>query len=271
MPQIRAVAAALIAVAKSRGVATVLVGHVTKDGGIAGPRVLEHLVDVVLHFEGDRHSSLRLVRATKNRFGAADEVGCFEMGEDGIVGLADPSGLFLSDRAVAVPGTCVAVTMEGRRPLVAEVQALTCATTAAARRGERSATWTRRGWRCCSRCSTAPTPVPYPDMEVYASTVGGIRRRRAGRRPGRSRWRCRRPSATARCRRACARSARCRCPATCAGSATLDRRLAEAARLGFSTALVPGAHAGEPLSAAASQGIRTVPVSTLVRGDHRPR
>ena len=96
VPQIRAVAAALIAVAKSRGIATVLVGHVTKDGAIAGPRVLEHLVDVVLHFEGDRHSSLRLVRATKNRYGAADEVGCFEMREDGIVGLADPSGLFLS-------------------------------------------------------------------------------------------------------------------------------------------------------------------------------
>ena len=101
VPQIRAVAAALIAVAKERGIATVLVGHVTKDGSIAGPRALEHLVDVVLHFEGDRHSSLRMVRATKNRYGAADEVGCFEMREDGIVGLADPSGLFLSDRGTS--------------------------------------------------------------------------------------------------------------------------------------------------------------------------
>ena len=103
VPQIRAVAAALIGAAKERGMATVLVGHVTKDGAIAGPRVLEHLVDVVLHFEGDRHSALRLVRATKNRYGAVDEVGCFEMREDGIVGLSDPSGLFLSDR-------------DGRRP-----------------------------------------------------------------------------------------------------------------------------------------------------------
>src|SRR5581483_8403234 len=122
--QIRAVAAALIAVAKERGIATVLVGHVTKDGAIAGPRVLEHLVDVVLHFEGDRHSSLRLIRAAKNRYGAADEVGCFEMREDGIAGLADPSGLFLSDRAVAVAGTCVTITVEGRRAMVTEVQAL---------------------------------------------------------------------------------------------------------------------------------------------------
>ena len=94
--QVREVAAALIQVAKERGIATVLVGHVTKDGAIAGPRVLEHLVDVVLHFEGERHSRLRLVRAVKNRYGPADEVGCFDLGDDGIVGLPDPSGLFLS-------------------------------------------------------------------------------------------------------------------------------------------------------------------------------
>jgi DNA repair protein RadA/Sms len=122
--QVRAVAAALIAVAKERGIAAVLVGHVTKDGAIAGPRVLEHLVDVVLHFEGDRHSTLRLLRAVKNRYGAADEIGCFQMTEGGIEGLADPSGLFLSRGDVAVPGTCVTVTLEGRRPLLAEVQAL---------------------------------------------------------------------------------------------------------------------------------------------------
>ena len=122
--QIRAVTAALVAVAKERGIATVLVGHVTKDGSIAGPRLLEHLVDVVLHFEGDRHSTLRMVRAVKNRFGPADEVGCFALTGDGIVGLADPSGLFLSRRPAPVPGTCVTVTVEGRRPLLAEVQAL---------------------------------------------------------------------------------------------------------------------------------------------------
>ncbi len=122
--QIRGVASALIAVAKERGIATVLVGHVTKDGSIAGPRVLEHLVDVVLHFEGDRHSSLRLVRGVKNRFGPADEVGCFQMVGDGIVSLADPSGLFLSARRPQVPGTCSTIALEGRRPLPVEVQTL---------------------------------------------------------------------------------------------------------------------------------------------------
>jgi DNA repair protein RadA/Sms len=122
--QVRAVTAALIGVAKSRGLPTVVVGHVTKDGAVAGPRLLEHLVDVVLHFEGDRHSSLRMVRAVKNRFGPADEVGCFSLTDAGIVGLADPSGLFLPDRRVPVAGTCATVVVEGRRPLPAEVQAL---------------------------------------------------------------------------------------------------------------------------------------------------
>src|SRR5690606_8224216 len=98
--------------------------HVTKDGAIAGPRVLEHLVDVVVQFEGERHSRLRLVRAVKNRFGPTDEVGCFDLGDGGITGLPDPSGLFLTSRDRAVPGTCVTVTLEGRRPLVTEVQAL---------------------------------------------------------------------------------------------------------------------------------------------------
>src|SRR5690606_21646055 len=93
---VRAVAAALVSVAKERGISVVLVGHVTKDGAVAGPRVLEHLVDVVLQFEGDKHSSLRMVRGLKNRFGAADEVGCFEMHERGITSLPDPSGLFLN-------------------------------------------------------------------------------------------------------------------------------------------------------------------------------
>ena len=122
--QVREVAASVIARAKSRGMTAIIVGHVTKDGSVAGPRALEHLVDVVLYFEGDRHSTLRLVRAVKNRFGPADEIGCFELVDDGIIGLADPSGLFLGDRHEPAPGTCVSVTVEGRRPLVTEVQAL---------------------------------------------------------------------------------------------------------------------------------------------------
>ncbi|MBV9032410.1 MAG: DNA repair protein RadA [Pseudonocardiales bacterium] len=122
--QVRAVTSALISTAKQRGLPVVLVGHVTKDGTVAGPRVLEHLVDVVLQFEGDRHSTLRMVRGIKNRFGAADEVGCFELTDDGITGLPDPSGLFLTHRDGAVPGTAVTVVVEGKRPLLGEVQAL---------------------------------------------------------------------------------------------------------------------------------------------------
>ena len=122
--QVKEVAAALIATAKSHNMTTVLVGHVTKDGSVAGPRALEHLVDVVLQFEGDRHGPLRLVRAVKNRYGPADEIGCFELSEDGIHGLPDPSGLFLGDRTTPAAGTCVTITVEGKRPLVAEVQAL---------------------------------------------------------------------------------------------------------------------------------------------------
>ncbi len=122
--QVKEVAAALIRVAKTRNITTIFVGHVTKDGSIAGPRVLEHVVDVVLHFEGDRNSRFRMVRALKNRFGPVDEVGCFELGADGITAVTDPTGLFVENHQSRVPGTCVAVTMEGRRPMLAEVQAL---------------------------------------------------------------------------------------------------------------------------------------------------
>jgi DNA repair protein RadA/Sms len=122
--QVKEVAAALIRMAKLRNITLVLVGHVTKDGSIAGPRVLEHLVDVVLHFEGERSSRLRLLRAVKNRFGPVDEVGCFDLSAEGIVAITDPTGLFLDTRNGSAPGTCVAVAMEGRRPLLSEVQAL---------------------------------------------------------------------------------------------------------------------------------------------------
>ena len=122
--QVKEVAAALVRVAKTRNITTVIVGHVTKDGSIAGPRVLEHLVDVVLNFEGDRNSRFRMVRAMKNRFGPVDEVGCFDLSAGGITAVTDPTGLFVEHHSQQVPGTCVAVTMEGRRPLLAEVQAL---------------------------------------------------------------------------------------------------------------------------------------------------
>ncbi|ROR89468.1 DNA repair protein RadA [Nocardioides aurantiacus] len=122
--QVKEVSAALIRMAKLRNITLVIIGHVTKDGSIAGPRVLEHLVDVVLQFEGERTSRLRMVRAVKNRYGPVDEVGCFDLSATGIVAITDPTGLFLDARHGPVPGTCVAVSMEGRRPLLSEVQAL---------------------------------------------------------------------------------------------------------------------------------------------------
>ncbi|HEX7746054.1 MAG TPA: DNA repair protein RadA [Micromonosporaceae bacterium] len=173
--QVRAVTAALVAVAKARGIATVLVGHVTKDGQVAGPRVLEHLVDVVLHFEGDRHSSLRMVRGVKNRFGAADEVGCFEMHDGGITGLPDPSGLFLTRYAEPVPGTCVTVAMEGRRALVTEVQALIGAMVAGSPRRTVSGLDSARLAMILAVLQRRAERLTLHDREVFAATVGGIR------------------------------------------------------------------------------------------------
>nr|WP_315429245.1 DNA repair protein RadA [uncultured Albidiferax sp.] len=122
--QVRECAAHLTRAAKSSGVAIVLVGHVTKEGALAGPRVLEHMVDTVLYFEGDTHSSFRLVRAIKNRFGAVNEIGVFAMTEHGLKGVSNPSAIFLSQHPEPVPGSCVMVTLEGTRPLLVEIQAL---------------------------------------------------------------------------------------------------------------------------------------------------
>lgn len=122
--QVRESAFRLVAEARRRGIAVVLVGHVTKDGNLAGPRVLEHVVDTVLSFEGDRHDGLRLLRATKHRFGSTSDVGVMEMGGGGLQAVPDPSGMFLADRQAGVPGSVVAAVVEGRRPMLVEVQAL---------------------------------------------------------------------------------------------------------------------------------------------------
>jgi DNA repair protein RadA/Sms len=260
VPQIRAVAASLIAEAKKRGLATVLVGHVTKDGSIAGPRVLEHLVDVVLHFEGDRHSSLRIIRATKNRFGAVDEIGCFEMREDGIVGLPDPSGLFLSERPKAVPGTCVTVTLDGRRPLVTEIQALVANGSGGSPRRSVSGLDSTRVAMLIAAI-TRPAGVAFGDKEVYASTVGGLSATE--------------PAADLAIAVAIASAARevPLSPTLCAIGevslsgdirrvSALERRLAEAARLGFRTAMVPLDHLGDVVRPEIA-GVRTLPVATI--------
>ncbi|PZS37849.1 MAG: DNA repair protein RadA [Pseudonocardiales bacterium] len=172
--QVRAVASALIATAKQRGLPVVLVGHVTKDGTVAGPRVLEHLVDVVLQFDGDRHSTLRMVRGIKNRFGATDEVGCFELTDDGIIGLPDPSGLFLSHRDGAVPGTAVTVVVEGKRPLLGEVQALVAESALANPRRAVSGLDSSRVAMILAVLERRGG-VRLAGSDVYTATVGGMR------------------------------------------------------------------------------------------------
>jgi DNA repair protein RadA/Sms len=173
--QVREITAALTALAKQRTLTTVLVGHVTKDGSVAGPRTLEHLVDVVLHFDGDSRGQLRMVRALKNRYGPTDEFGCFELGEYGLTGLPDPSGLFLSERHEPVPGTCVTVTLEGRRPLLAEVQTLVCETAGELppRRVVSGLDSARVGMMLAVLQRRAGLGIGKRD--VFAATVGGVR------------------------------------------------------------------------------------------------
>ena len=172
--QIREVAAAVISAVKSANIATILVGHVTKDGSIAGPRLLEHLVDVVCQFEGERHGRLRLLRAVKNRYGATDELGCFEMGDGGITPLPDPSALFRSNVGSPVSGTCLTVALEGQRPLVAEVQALLAeAATPQPRRAVSGLENSRVAMLLAVLQRRAGLPLSKED--AYVSTVGGVK------------------------------------------------------------------------------------------------
>ena len=172
--QVREVASAVIQRAKTAGIATVLVGHVTKDGSVAGPRVLEHVVDVVLQFEGDRASRLRLLRAVKNRFGPVDEIGCFDLADAGLVEVPDPTGLFVSRHAAPVAGTCLTVTMEGRRPLLAEVQALTVGTNAPSPRRTSSGLESARVAMVLA-VLTKHCGADLSKHDVYTASVGGAR------------------------------------------------------------------------------------------------
>ncbi|MDC4233524.1 DNA repair protein RadA [Actinomyces sp. B33] len=241
--QVRAVAAGLIRAAKERDLPVLLVGHVTKDGGIAGPRVLEHLVDVVCQFEGERHSRLRLLRAVKNRYGPTDEVGCFELMDSGIRGLEDPSGVFLSQAPRDVPGTCVTVSLEGRRPMPTEVQALVAPSGGGSARRTTSGVDHSRVAMLLAVLQ-ARVGADCSDLDVYVSTVGGARTTEPavdlamavaivsalkGRPP--------RPSLVAMGEIGLTGEIR-----ACTG---VQRRLMEAARLGFSAALVPAQGAEE--------------------------
>ena len=172
--QVREVASTLIRVSKDRNLPVLLVGHVTKDGTIAGPRLLEHLVDVVLQFEGDRQTALRFVRSHKNRFGPTDEVGCFEMTGDGIAEVADPSGLFLSRTRQPVSGTCVTIAVEGRRALPVEVQALIVKSSAPMPRRVVNGVDSSRVAMLLAVLERRSN-LALSDYDVYVSTVGGIR------------------------------------------------------------------------------------------------
>ncbi|MGA8544457.1 MAG: DNA repair protein RadA [Mycobacterium sp.] len=254
--QVRAVTTALTAAAKTTGVPLIVVGHVTKDGAIAGPRSLEHLVDVVLHFEGDRNSLLRMVRGVKNRFGAADEVGCFLLQDNGIEGVADPSGLFLDQRPQPVAGTAITVTLDGKRPLIGEVQALLATPGGGSpRRAVSGIDHSRAAMIAAVLEKHARLKIAVND--VYLSTVGGMRLTD--------------PSSDLAVAIALASAyVSLPLPATVvmigevglAGDlrrvSGMERRLAEAARQGFSTALIP------PGCDAAPRGMRALEAATIV-------
>lgn len=235
--QTRSVTSTLTTFAKASGTPVIAIGHVTKEGNVAGPRTIEHLVDVVLNFEGDKHSSLRFLRGIKNRFGATDEVGCFEQTAHGIREVSDPSGLFLHHRTESVTGTAITVTMDGRRAMVTEVQTL--AVTSDIRNPKRYVTGIDAGRVSMNlavlseRCGLRLT-----EKEVYAATVGGMR--------------IQEPAADLALALALASTASGRplpLGAVAVGEVglggevrrvpQLTQRLAEAARLGFTAAVVP--------------------------------
>lgn len=267
--QVREVAAQLVRLAKERGIATFLVGQVTKEGAVAGPKTLEHVVDVVLNFEGDQHHALRLVRCTKNRYGPAYEVGCFEMTEAGLVPVADPSRLFLSARQAGVPGVVCTVSLEGRRPLVTEVQALVAPTAAPMPR--RTAQGLDPG-RLAILVAVLErrARVALAGQDVFAATAGGVRLTE--------------PAADLAVCLALASAAReWQVPADLVAFGEvglggevrqvpqLPRRLAEAARLGFRRALVPaGAEARADGLAVVEVDSVTHALSTLLASGRAP-
>lgn len=253
--QVRECAHALTRVAKERGIAVILVGHVTKDGALAGPRVLEHVVDTVLSFEGDRHHALRLLRAVKHRFGPTGELGLFEMTDIGMVGVDDPSGLLLGDRRRGVPGSAVVTAIEGRRPLLVEVQSLVAAPgSAGARRSGQGIDPGRLALLVA--VLEQRVGIALSSSEVFVSAVGGVR--------------VTEPAADLGIALALASAARdVALPDDLVAFGEIGlggelrqvphgaRRLAEAARLGFAQAIVPASAPPAPA------GLRAIRVSTL--------
>ncbi len=262
--QVKEVSAALIRMAKLRNITLVIIGHVTKDGTIAGPRVLEHLVDVVLHFEGERTSRLRMLRAVKNRFGPVDEVGCFDLSAEGIVAITDPTGLFLDSLRGPVPGTCVAVAMEGRRPLLSEVQALVTHTTSERPRRTTSGVDSSRVAMILAVLQQH-AGVRLHNHDVFVSSVGGARLTEPSNDLAialaiTSAWR----------RKALGRNVAAIGELGLSGELRRVRdvgvRLAEAGRMGFRSAMIP-AHTSETAgSSRILDGMRVVDVDNIARG-----
>jgi DNA repair protein RadA/Sms len=254
--QVRGCAHRLVQEAKRRNLPMVLVGHVTKEGGLAGPRVLEHVVDTVLSFEGERHHALRLMRAAKHRFGPTNELGLFEMTEAGLVGVPDASSLFLADRRTGVPGSVVVPTLEGQRPLLVELQALTNPLSGGVQ-PRRSAQGVDHG-RLSMLLAVLErrARVSLAQHEVYASVVGGIKLNEPGADLGL-------------CLALVSAITNTPLPAdlvVCgevglAGEVRqvghISHRITEAARLGFTRAIVPGN------SPDTSSGIKLQKVTTL--------
>ncbi len=257
--QVRESAVRLMSVAKDEGIAVVLVGHVTKDGTLAGPKTLEHLVDAVLTLDGERYASLRLLRASKNRFGSTEEVGVFEMGEGGLAELTDPARAFLVEHETPAPGSVVAPTLEGSRPILVEVQALVAPSSSAMPRRTASGLDPNRLALLLAVLGRR-AGIGLGNHDVYANLAGGLT--------------CDEPGMDLPLALALASSLRDR-PVRVGTVAIgevgllgelravsgLERRLREAARLGFGRAIVPAAGRGETPPAVA--GLEIVPVATL--------
>jgi DNA repair protein RadA/Sms len=259
--QVRAVTTALTMAAKTTGIAMLLVGHVTKDGAIAGPRVLEHLVDVVLHFEGERSSRLRMIRAVKNRFGPVDEVGCFDLSSTGIVAVTDPSGLFIARHHEPVAGTCIAVTLEGRRPMLTEVQALVSPTASERPRRTTSGIDSSRASMLVAVLQQR-AGIRLHTSDVFVSTVGGAKiTEPAG------------DLATALAVASAWKELAVPTDVVAIGEIglagelrrvrDLPQRLAEAARLGFGFAIVPSEPGKRPASVRDAEGMQILEAADL--------
>jgi DNA repair protein RadA/Sms len=268
--QVRQCAHELVHKTKQGTMATMLVGHVTKEGGLAGPRVLEHVVDTVLSFEGDRHHALRLLRATKHRFGPTSELGLFDMRESGLVGITDPSGLFLADRRLNVIGSAVVPIVEGQRPLLVEVQALVAdSSLSQPRRSVQGHDASRLAMLLAVLDKRAG--VKLGALDVYVSAVGGVRLAE----PGSDLGVCMALASAFLARPIGGQITACG-EVGLGGElrqvAQTPRRLAEAARLGFREAIVPLSTLKglEPIEGITVRGVDSLIEALLLAGLEPP-